>query len=319
MAKSPSIAFVGAATVDMIFGVDTLPAGPGKVMPHALAQIAHGMATSAATAVARLGGRAMLITRIGDDALGDGFMAEIEAEGVDCRLVQRYRGVRTPLSAVIVDRTGERLAIPYYDPGLGTDADWITEADLDGVDAVQADIRWPQAAARVLDMARKAGKIAMLDADIGPTDIIVDLGRRATHIVFAEPAALSVSGKTTIAAAVPVLDALFEGFVAVTGGAEGCFWMEDGRVVQQRPPAVQAVDTLAAGDVFHGAFTLALVEGQPLVEAIAFANAAAAISCTVFGGRIGAPTREAVLALLASRPDGAASDSHQPLQPALEE
>src|SRR5690606_8979108 len=115
-----------------------------------------------------------------------------------------------------------------------------------------------------------------------------------------EPAALAVAGCDCIAHAVEILAARFDGFVAVTAGAQGCFWHEDGKVLHRPAPKVEAVDTLAAGDVFHGAFTLALAEGQPIAEAVAFANAAAAISCTVFGGRLGAPNRAAVEALMAA-------------------
>ena len=64
-------------------------------------------------------------------------------------------------------------------------------------------------------------------------------------------------------------------------------------------PAVTAVDTLGAGDVWHGAFTLALAEGMAVAAAARFANAAAAIKCTRFGGRGGAPRRDEVEALLA--------------------
>ncbi|WP_332719085.1 PfkB family carbohydrate kinase [Pelagibacterium mangrovi] len=299
MSKPVHIVFAGAATVDMIFKVDALSPGPGKILPKALVQVAHGMATSAATAAARLGGRCALITRIGDDMTGTRFLEDVQAEGVDCTMVRRFAGVATPLSAVIVDDDGERLIVPYYDPALGSDPDWIDAQTIAGADAVQVDIRWPQGAARVLDLAREAGKIALLDADVGPTEIIVDLAQRATHTVFSEPAALAVSRGTSIPEAVEVLARRFEGFVAVTAGAQGCFWHEDGKMFHRPAPKVEAVDTLAAGDVFHGAFTLALAEGQPIAEAVAFANTAAAISCTVFGGRLGAPDRAAVEALMA--------------------
>lgn len=299
MSLPPHIVFAGAATVDLIFKVDALPPGPGKVLPTALAQVAHGMATSAATAAARLGGRCTLITRIGDDMMGDRFLAEVEAEGVDCRQVRRFEGVATPLSAVIVDEQGERLIVPYYDPALGADPDWIDAGAIAAADAVQVDVRWPQGAARVLDIAKAAGKIALLDADVGPTQTIVDLAQRATHVVFSEPAALAVSGCGSIVEAVRALTQRFDAFIAVTGGEQGCFWAEGDAVFQRRAPQVDAVDTLAAGDVFHGAFTLALAEGQAVADAVAFANTAAAISCTVFGGRLGAPDRAAVEALMA--------------------
>lgn len=300
MALSPTIVFAGAATVDLIFKVEALPPGPGKVLPTALIQVAHGMATSAATAAARLGGQCALITRIGDDVMGDRYIDEVQAEGVDCRMVRRFSGVPTPLSAVIVDRSGERLIVPYYDPALGIDPDWIDAEMVASADAAQVDVRWPEGAARVLDIARAAGKIAVLDADVGPVQTIVKLADKATHIVFSEPAALAVSGCGSIGDAVDQLARRFSGFVAVTAGPEGCLWADGGNIVQKRPPEVEAIDTLAAGDVFHGAFTLALAEGQGIEDAIGFANAAAAISCTVFGGRLGAPDRAAVAATMES-------------------
>lgn len=298
--RTPRLVFAGAASIDLIFAVEALPPGPGKVLPTALVQVAHGMATTAATAAARLGGKCALIARIGDDAFGDGFIADIEKEGVDCRLVRRVAGVRTPLSAVIVDGAGERLIVPYYDPALGSDPGWIPEDFVAGADAVLVDVRWPQGAARVLDIARAAGRPAVLDADVGPAETTAMLAERASHIVFSEPAALALSGESSILHAVAALSRRFDGFVAVTGGAEGCFWLDGDAVRQQRPPRVEAVDTLAAGDVFHGAFTLAVAEGRDIETAVSFANAAAAISCTVFGGRLGAPGRAEVLRLMGS-------------------
>lgn len=61
---------------------------------------------------------------------------------------------------------------------------------------------------------------------------------------------------------------------------------------------VEVVDTLAAGDVWHGAFALRLAEGAGEVDAINFANAAAALKCTRFGGGDGCPDRDATEAFL---------------------
>ena len=63
---------------------------------------------------------------------------------------------------------------------------------------------------------------------------------------------------------------------------------------------IQPIDTLAAGDVFHGAFALALAEGRGETEAMRFAAAAAAIKCTRFGGITGAPGRAEAEAFLAA-------------------
>jgi sulfofructose kinase len=56
--------------------------------------------------------------------------------------------------------------------------------------------------------------------------------------------------------------------------------------------SIEAVDTLAAGDIFHGTFALAMAERMESRAAIRLSSVAAALKCTVFGGRAGAPTRE---------------------------
>jgi sugar/nucleoside kinase (ribokinase family) len=88
-------------------------------------------------------------------------------------------------------------------------------------------------------------------------------------------------------------------FLAVTQGPRDVLW-RDGAALRKSPVfAVQAIDTLGAGDVFHGAFALALAEGRDVVAALRFAAAAAGLKCTRLGGSMAAPRRAEVEALLA--------------------
>jgi len=92
--------------------------------------------------------------------------------------------------------------------------------------------------------------------------------------------------------------------LAVTDGASGSWW-HDGRAVRHiAAHPVKAIDTLGAGDVFHGACVLALAQGQPFEQALYFAAAAAAIKCTRFGGVAGAPTRPEVDAFVSAAQAG---------------
>jgi sulfofructose kinase len=101
-------------------------------------------------------------------------------------------------------------------------------------------------------------------------------------------------------AALGAVARMVSGFVGVTLGAEGYLYRERQRERHLPAPAVSPVDTLAAGDVWHAAFTLALAEGKEVDAAARFDNAAAALKCTRFGGRSGAPARAEVDALLDS-------------------
>jgi len=188
------------------------------------------------------------------------------------------------------------MIVPRYDPDLM--AAPAAAPDLSGFAAVMTDVRWPGAAALALEAARGRGIPAILDADMAAADTLHRLIRLATHVVASESAAKLVTGAATPEAAARALLGTAR-FVAVTAGADGCWWSEDGAIRHSPAPRVDAIDTLAAGDVFHAGFALKLVEGAPMADTIAFASAAAAIKCTRFGGRLGCPGRAEVEAFLA--------------------
>ena len=88
-------------------------------------------------------------------------------------------------------------------------------------------------------------------------------------------------------------------FLAGTRGSKGTIWLDEQGDLQETPAfPVHTVDTLGAGDVFHGAFALAITEKQELRQALRFASAAAALKCTRFGGAFAAPQRAEVEQLL---------------------
>jgi sulfofructose kinase len=88
----------------------------------------------------------------------------------------------------------------------------------------------------------------------------------------------------------------------VTCGEAGSWWLTNDGPLHVPAPEVEAVDTLGAGDVFHGAYALAISEGRDIGSAARFATLAAAIKCTRSGGRAGSPTRAEVAAFAARAP-----------------
>ena len=189
---------------------------------------------------------------------------------------------------------GERLVCAYNDPALDTDPSWLPQESLGRFDAVLTDVRWPAGASVALDRARTAGIPAILDADVGPVADLLSLAGRATHVAFSEPGLGLVTGIDAPGAALRRIAAEISGIVGVTLGEAGFLYVADGREHRVPAPKVRAIDTLAAGDVWHGAFALALGERRSIEEAANFANVAAAIKCTRFGGRRGTPTRAEV-------------------------
>lgn len=298
-----SVLCVGAVGLDTLFRVSSLPTGQGKILPYDMLQIAEGMATSAAYAVVRLGGKASLWGAVGDDEAGARIIAELSECGIDTGGMVRVSGARSVLSTILVDDRGERLIVPFYDMRLHEAAKPVTVSDIASFDAVLVDVRWRQLALQVLKVAREAGMPAILDGDVAPDGVIEPLAEVASHIVFSEPAAQRLTGNTDPEAMVSILKHRFgHAFVSVTAGEKGCFWFDDLAGCVSHLPAlpVKAVDTLAAGDIFHGAFALAIAEGKPIADAMRLSSVAAALKCEIFGGRTGAPTRADVIARSAS-------------------
>ncbi|WP_029074705.1 sugar kinase [Kaistia adipata] len=303
MSRAPRILCVGALTQDTIFRLDQLPRGAGKFIPVEAVQNAAGMASSAATAAHRQGAAVSLWASVGDDILGTELTAELTAEGIDCSGVRRVAGARSAIATILVDAAGERMIVPFYDPRATTPPEALP-FDLSGFDAVLTDVRWPGAAALALQGAKKAGIPAILDIDVAARPILEDLLPHATHIVASEPAAAILCGEVAVEEAVSMLHARTGVFVAITAGGAGTYWRDEatGAIRHTPAPKITPVDTLAAGDVFHGSFAVGLAEGWDMERTIRFASAAAALKCLKFGGRLGAPTRAETLAMLEGQP-----------------
>lgn len=294
---------VGALTADTIFRLEMLPATPGKFIPIDAVEVTGGMASSQAASAARLGAPVKLWASVGDDVRGTQLIEEISREGVDCSAVRRVSGARSAFSTILVDAHGERIIVPRYDPQLVAPPEQLPDIDFASLALVMTDVRWPGAAALALRAARNAGIPGVLDADVAAQETLALLVPLASHIVASEPGAALITGIADPAEAAAALAARYDAFVAVTAGDRGTWWLErGGRSVQHMPAfKVDVVDTLAAGDAFHAGFAVGLAEGMPSAEIMRFASAVAAIKCTRFGGRIGAPKRAEVEAFLAAR------------------
>lgn len=289
----PVILAVGIATLDHVFKVADMPTRAEKYRAENLTITTGGTAGNAAIAMTRLGARVCLHASLGDDGIGRDIVSGLLAEGVDCSHVRRIAGRASPISAIIVDGRGERLVVSYSDPLLPRDTDWLPGHLPEGVGAVLGDTRWQEGTAHLFRLARAAGIPAVLDADREPT-IVPEILELATHVAFSMQGLRDITGHADARAALEAYTGAADRWVAVTNGGEGLFYRSEGHLVHLPAFDVPVVDTLAAGDVWHGAFAVRLAEGAGEHEAARFASAAAALKCTRFGGRDGAPRRAEV-------------------------
>ena len=293
------VACAGVAVLDRVYLFDALPLTPGKHVATGYRENGGGMAANAAVAIAALGGAAAWCGRLGDDATGKTLLAMLRRCGVSTEGAIIAPGGQSPSSAISLDPQGERLLTVHLGTELPEDAP-VPPSAVDGAGAVLADPRWVGGAEQLFALAARRGLPRVLDADVAPARILHRLAPQADHVIFSEGGLAAFSGdadpRTGLAQAARSLDAT----VAVTLGARGSLWWRDGRAIPLPAPSVAARDTTGCGDVFHGAYALALAERVTVEDAARFATAAAALKATRGNGWDGMPRRAEVVALLHS-------------------
>jgi sugar/nucleoside kinase (ribokinase family) len=270
---------VGLATRDTILAVPHHPGADELVLATDASVAGGGPAATAAVTLARLGVQTAFVGAVGDDETGAFIRDGLEAEGVDVSEVAVVPGRRSPESAIYVGPGTRAIAAFRGDMGppvlseraaqLCRDADWV-HVDQTGYGSVPPDVRLSIDAGNPIDGLDVAG-VALY----GPTEAALERDFGSAEAALAAGAEL----------------------VVVTRGAQGCTaHTRDGALDAGATPVADPVSTLGAGDVFHGALLAALVRDRPLAEALAFANAAAALSCRGLDGRSAIPTFDEVRA-----------------------
>ncbi len=295
------ILLAGIAVLDFVFQVDAFPDAPRKYRARDATIVGGGNAANSSVAVSRLDATAILAARLGKDQVADMILAELGKNAIDCSLVQCFEGRRSSFSSILIDDTGERQIVNYRDVGLTMDADWLETSLPVSFNAAMGETRWPEGARVAMEAARQRGLPGIMDAEEPVGDCLPAM-EAASHTAFSAQGAEDFTGQSDPEAAALAADKELPGKVIVTDGERGVVSIRDGKPVWHKSFPISPVDTLGAGDVWHGAFAVALAEGQNEDEAIRFASAAAAIKCTRFGGREGAPTRNEVNQFLRENP-----------------
>ncbi len=278
----------GTAVIDFVFQLDAFPSRSEKHRAKDAAIVGGGCAANAAVAVARLGGQAHLAARLGDDIIADMIMADLVREQVDCTLVKRFEEHRSSFSSVLVDPQGERSIVNFRDMTIDFDGAWLEQSPMPEFDVALADTRWPDGARVLMEAARKRGVPGVIDGEAPAREAMPALNA-ASHIAFSLQGLRDFDDDSNCDVALLRAAEQTGAWVCVTQGEEGVRWVEDGSVRYMPAFKVDAVDTLGAGDVWHGAFALCLARTGSETSAIHFASAAAALKCKRFGGRSGTP------------------------------
>jgi sugar/nucleoside kinase (ribokinase family) len=310
MARTVDVLGVGYAALDLICLVERFPEPDTKVPVISMSRQGGGQVGTALAAVARLGGRAAFIGKFGDDDEGQAARDALVREGVDCSRALVVPGMTSVFSVVLVEAdTGRRTVLSRKDPRIALAPSEVPEPAVAAARAVHLATHEVDGATAAAHLARRAGTIVSLDAErLRPgVDALVPL---VDYLVAAHGFPRAATGRTDDRAALEALADLGPPVVVQTLGRDGARAFVAGRHVEAPGFAVPVVDTTGAGDVFHGAFLLAMLDRdagrapvpEVVAEALRVANAAAAMKCRSLGGRAGIPRRPEVDRFLADHP-----------------
>lgn len=285
---------VGHAAYDLIFSMDHYPTENTKLPVDSVVECGGGPAANAAYLLAQWGVPTGLAALVGDDPYGHAIVAEMRKIGADTSLLEVRQGFATSLSAILVNvQGGSRTIVNRTIKGdhVRLDPEKLSAAKprvmlFDG-HAVQAALdaikRYPDAKTVIDAGSLYEGTIALVD--------------KVDYIVASEGFAKQITGATTCdtpegqrEAIAAIQKAARPGAtVVVTLGERGLFYGVEGGVRHMPAFKVKAVDTTAAGDIFHGAFAYGMLQGMSLEENLQFSSRTAAISVTRPGGRTSIP------------------------------
>jgi len=291
----PRVVGLGMAALDILLRARSLPTWDSGTRLDAVAVEGGGPAATAMVAVQRLGVRAGFVGTYGADRLGQIKLQTLVENGVD---VSHAVGVDGPEDQVVLvcvnSESGERI---FSGVGGGLrqslkvedlSREYVTSADFLHLDGMHA-----AAALQAAIWMREAGKRVMLDgsATRGPvSDGLRALVGLADVVIAGAGFCPALTGRTEVRDAGSAVLDLGPRVVVQTLGREGSYTVTPTGWFHVPAFDVTVVDTTGAGDVFHGAYLVAMALGWDTRTAALFSTAVAAIKCTQLSGRRGIPT-----------------------------
>lgn len=293
------VLFVGAATYDAIAVVAHMPAADERTLANAIEYSGGGPAATAAVAAKRLGLEVELIAAIGADDVGAHIRAGLAAEGISSDLLQIETDRSSQASVIlcvdddatriIATRGSSPLHLSEHNRARVRSAEWVHVDHLG----------WPAVAEALANVPPHERPRISVDAGnplVGEAAALCHVAEVELYVPPMEKLVSNPDARTheEILRNVPSVS------VVATLGAGGSIGRTSSGVIHTSPgfSVSDFGSTLGAGDVFHGALTAAIIQGQPMSDALTYANAVAALSCRGIDGRSAIPNHEETIAFI---------------------
>ncbi|WZL80204.1 ribokinase [Vallitaleaceae bacterium 9-2] len=284
------IVVVGSINTDLVFVSQKRPKAGETILGDEFLTIPGGKGANQAVASAKLGKDVSIIGCVGNDIYGEKMLKNFIANGVDTSMIE-VLDISTGVAGIMVDNEDNSIVVIPGANKLLSKAMIDKHMDvLKGAKVVILQLEIPMDVIEyVIDICHQNHIISILNpapARKVPEQLI----EKVSYLTPNEHEAVEIFGKQAI-------DDLLKQYpnkLIITQGDQGVVFFDGQYKRHIASLSVDVVDTTGAGDTFNGALATCLVSGQPLLEAIEYANKVAAISITKYGAQGGMPTREDV-------------------------
>ena len=312
--------------------IDFIPHEKGRALNDVenFLRVPGGAPLNVAAAVAKLGGKSQMLTKLGQDGFGDSILNEVKPLGVDVSRISRTKEANTALAFVSLREDGERDFSFYRNPSADMllSAEEICVEDFNerdilhfcSVSLIDAPIK--EAHRRAIEIAKEKGCLISFDPNVrlplwkNPEDCrkaILEFLPLSNIVKISDEELEFITG---IKDEKEALDFLLTGDVKViiyTKGTNGAEFITKERVIFSPSFKVSAQDTTGAGDSFIGSLLYQVAEGEysleqlvdlseeKVQEILTFSNATAALTVCKKGAIGALPLKEEVLAKISER------------------
>lgn len=312
MKAAMDILCVGTALIDSVIrGFDPEPVNAAGFVAQSSELFAGGEAVNVALAASRLGARAGIYCRLGEDAAGGMILKTLEDGGVDTAGIHWTNKIPTPVTTMFIDEKGERKSITNQAHRYNFHPEQLPER-LKGARAVVIGslFRAPfndQAVVRdVLRILREEDCLVFADTKLPNFHPLTldDLSPYLCDIDFITPnetEAYYFTGKKTPEEAAEVFLGCGVKNVVIKLGGKGCYFRNDRFEIRLPAYRVDTVDATGAGDNFLAGLITEILRGAEIEDALRFACACGAICTTAAGAGTALKSREQVMGVMGNR------------------
>lgn len=288
------ITVIGSINMDLVVDTTIFPKQGETVLGNRFETVPGGKGANQAVAAARLGGEIHMVGAVGQDGFGQELTANLSTEGIHTRFVATAQETATGIANILLYENDNRIIVVPGANGVVTEAE-IDEARelIERSELVIMQLEIPQES---VDYALRVCKEADIPVLLNPAPAKNFKEEWMSSIAYLTPN--ETECEEIFHSEIEEALEKYPNQLIVTLGAAGARYYNGKEHVFIEGFKTKAVDTTGAGDTFNGALAYAITSGQPLKEAVRFANIAASLSVEKFGAQGGMPTLQMVEARL---------------------